>query len=378
MRLKDLLRLCGRNIFSAPLRSGLTVLGIAIGVGAVLTVLTLGDAGKNQVRDEMTALGIDRVWISAEGGGLYRGDGDMLGKGLGIKTSEVAVIMLPVRCGSKEKTLPVLGCDWEYLGRENPRIQQGSLPRGQLWEITENAVALGSEAAKELGAKPGSLIHFGGYSARVMGIVDFDGEPYPVNLREAALMPIRAFGQRAGRQISQIVLSVPESVSPKDSADRSRRIMEKTRGIPAQTLSMQAQIEAADSIVDIFVKVLTWVAGICMLVGGIGVMNILLVSVRERRRETGIMKALGTSPGLICLMFLLEAAGYAAVGAAAGLLMGHALAALAGESIGLSPVVKVGNCALVAAAAMAVGLLFGALPAWKAARMQPAQALRDE
>ncbi|MBR3904371.1 MAG: FtsX-like permease family protein, partial [Clostridia bacterium] len=121
-----------------------------------------------------------------------------------------------------------------------------------------------------------------------------------------------------------------------------------------------------------------WVAMICILVGGIGVMNILLVSVRERRREIGIMKALGTRPGLICGLFLLEALLYAVVGGIAGVGIGIGIIAVAGNHIGLRTVVRAGDCLMVVLAAMMVGLAFGVLPACRASAMNPVDALRDE
>ena len=141
---------------------------------------------------------------------------------------------------------------------------------------------------------------------------------------------------------------------------------------------MQVQIEAANSVMSIFVDVLKWVAAICILVGGIGVMNILLVSVRERRREIGIMKSLGTTEGQICLLFLLEALVYALVGGCMGLVIGIGLIETAGRSIGLTPVIRLGDCATVFLAALAVGLFFGVSPASRASRMKPVDALRDE
>ncbi|MEG2481441.1 MAG: FtsX-like permease family protein, partial [Clostridia bacterium] len=154
--------------------------------------------------------------------------------------------------------------------------------------------------------------------------------------------------------------------------------MRTHRKTEVQAVSMQVQIEAANGVMAIFVDVLKWVAAICILVGGIGVMNILLVSVRERRREIGIMKSLGTTQMQICLLFLLEALIYALVGGALGLVIGMGLIGLAGKSIGLLPVVRFSDCFLVFTAALAVGLFFGVMPASRASRLKPVDALRED
>jgi len=137
-------------------------------------------------------------------------------------------------------------------------------------------------------------------------------------------------------------------------------------------------MEAADSVVSVFVDVLKWVAMICVLVGGIGVMNILLVSVRERTREIGIMKSLGTTRGQICRLFLLEALLYALIGGAAGVLTGLLLIAVAGWSIGLNAHAAIGDCLLVFACALMVGLVFGVAPASRASALTCVDALREE
>ena len=107
-------------------------------------------------------------------------------------------------------------------------------------------------------------------------------------------------------------------------------------------------------------------------------MNILLVSVRERRREIGIMKSLGTTRAQICMLFLLEALIYALVGGVLGIAIGFGLIGTAGSSIGLHPVVRFRDCALVFASALLVGLFFGVMPASRASQLRPVDALREE
>ena len=141
---------------------------------------------------------------------------------------------------------------------------------------------------------------------------------------------------------------------------------------------MQLQMEAANSVVSTFVKVLLWIAMICVAVGGVGVMNILLVSIRERRGEIGIMKAMGVENRQICILFLLESIWYAACGGIFGIGLGMVITAVAGMSIGLSATVGIGKCSAVWLIALATGIVFGVSPALRAAALQPADALRSD
>ena len=212
----------------------------------------------------------------------------------------------------------------------------------------------------------------------VRGIIAQGNELSQVDASGAVFLPIAVFCEWMGQSVHEIILSVPEGVTPQAVAAMAQDVMRVKRDMSVEAVTMQVQIEAANSVMSIFVDVLKWVAAICILVGGIGVMNILLVSVRERRREIGIMKSLGTTEGQICLLFLLEALVYALVGGCMGLVIGIGLIETAGRSIGLTPVIRLGDCAAVFLAALAVGLFFGVSPASRASRMKPVDALRDE
>lgn len=379
MNIKDLWRLSVRNIFAAPLRSFLTVLGMAIGIGAILAVLTLGEAGRNQVREEMTRLGIDRVWLTAnEAGQLRQGDGPLLSRKLSMTATEQAYLPAEIACGQRTAEAMVMACGPEYLQMNNAALVQGEWLHPAEWNAGGRRVLLGEDMAQRLQAAPGSMLHFAGQGMQVAGILRCESEMTQIDTSVAVFVPMARFGQMAGLMVQEIILAVPEDQMPESVASSAMQLLQERRGVSVTATTMQAQIEAADSVVTTFVDVLTWVALICILVGGIGVMNILLVSVRERRREIGIMKALGTTPRTICGLFLLEALLYAVVGGVAGVLIGVGIIAFAGNSIGLRTAVRLTDCLWVVLAALAVGLSFGVLPASRASALHPVDALRDE
>lgn len=379
MKRYDFWKLSLLNISASPIRSILTVLGIAIGIGAILAVLTLGDAGKEQVQSEMARLGIDKVWLTAgEAGDLKHGDAELLSTALGTTATEQVYVPVQIRGGEYEMAGVLVGCSQSYMTVMDSRIRAGEDFCAMDWFAGSRSVLIGEEVAESLKVTPNGIVSLNGLPFHVRGVVSQGNGLSQVDAARAVFLPISVFCEMMGQNIHEITLNVPHNVKPQAIAAMAQEVMRVKRDVQVEAVTMQVQIEAANSVMAIFVDVLKWVAVICILVGGIGVMNILLVSVRERRREIGIMKSLGTTQRQVCVLFLLEALIYALAGGALGILTGIALIETAGRSIGLHPNIRARDCAMVFAAAMAVGLFFGVAPASRAARLKPVDALRDE
>lgn len=379
MKRYDLWRLSARNLCASPVRSALTVLGMAIGVGAILAVLTLGTAGKHSVEYEMSRLGVDRVWLTAgENGDIQRGDAAMLSGALGMAVTEQVYAPATVRRAGVERQAVLVGCSRDYLAVMDTEVLEGRGLYALEWRAQSRAVLMGEELARSLRAFPGGEVSVSGFVFRLAGVVRQRNELSQIDAANAVFVPINAFCDLMGDRVHELTITVPREQKPQAVAAMAEDMMRQKRGADVETMTMQVQIEAANGVVAIFVDVLKWVALICILVGGIGVMNILLVSVRERRREIGVMQSLGSTRAQICWMFLLEALMYALVGGALGLVIGFMLIGSAGAAIGLSPIISVSDCALTFGCAVAVGLFFGVLPASRASRMRPVDALRDD
>lgn len=378
MRRFDLWKLSLLNVFVSPVRSLLTILGMAIGVGAILAVLTLGEAGRTQVRSELARLGIDKVWVTSAENQLLLGDGKLLSDALTVATAETAYLPLKAWHKEWEGSLTAVGCTQVYLDMTGVRVCTGRMLYPLEWEEDGRCVLLGTQAAQKLHADVGDILHLHGMPFRVAGLVEGADAFSRTDPSSSVFVPIRVLCGITGNAIQEILLDVPHGSMPQTVAAMAQSVLAQKRGVAADTLTMQVQMEAADSVIAIFVDVLKWVALVCILVGGIGVMNILLVSVRERRREIGVMKSLGAGYGQICTLFLLEALLYALIGGLLGVCIGLGLISAAAQSIGLHAQARAGDCAAVFAVSLVVGLFFGVLPASRAAGMSCVDALREE
>ena len=191
------------------------------------------------------------------------------------------------------------------------------------------------------------------------------------------LLPLQTWQDAYALAPTELALAVPKG---EKAGELAEEVLAKLHNLPGKYLSvtLENEVDAAKSVVRIFVMVLACVAFVCVATGAIGVMNVLLISVRERRREIGLLKAIGATSQQVALLFLLEAAAYAALGGLLGILLGLGMTALFGALIGLMPQVKLLHMGLLLAGAAVLGLSFGVIPAAKAAGLPPAQALRTE
>lgn len=376
MKLRDAAALSAANLRKNPVRTLLTILGLGVGIGAVLTVLTLGSAGEEQVEFQIARLGVDKVWVTPmEEGALEKDAGATIAASTGIPACAGAYTMAAVLLDGRTALAQVNGYDSGMKDVHSPTVEAGRLFTAR--EYGGSAVALVDEAlAEQLGGDVlGKRLDVGSRKVRIVGVVGGMKVQAASASNGMVILPLQTFlDTYASAQVNEVTLGVPRGARADDVGEAAVAAL----GGGFQASSLQEEIDAARSVVRIFVMVLACVGAVCMLTGGIGVMNILLVSVRERRREIGLLKAIGGTSGQVGLLFLMEAVCYALLGGLLGVGLGMVMIRFFDAWIGLDAALSLYTAVPAVLIAGALGVLFGVAPALRAAGMLPVDALKTD
>lgn len=376
MTLQDAAAFALTSLRGNPIKSLLTVLGLAVGVGAVLTVFALGNAGEIRVEQEIDRLGVDKVWIVAESQEqplttqcketLSSLDAAIC---LGASTADAVAL------GKTVLLAQVSGYDTGLDAVHHPQLVDGR--NFTAYDMDGACVCLLDKTlAERLQAYPGDWVDCGMRRYWVAGIVT--GMPIQTAMSGTGTMilPLQTWQEAyPDLPMTELAIAVPDGEKTALLAEQAVKCLTAWQG-SYSAVSLENEIDAARSVVRIFVMVLSCVAFVCVLTGAIGVMNVLLISVRERRQEIGLIKAIGGTSKQVAQIFLLEAVAYALLGGSMGCVLGVGMTALFGWMIGLDATVGGTQMILLLFAAAGLGILCGVLPAGKAATLPPAIALR--
>lgn len=378
MTIRDSIRLSASGLRGGIMRTLLTILSLAVGVGAVLTVLALGDAGELRVEDEIAKLGVNKVWIrsGSDHSVLQEGDARLVSEAVQAPACAGAYTMATLVCGRQSALIQVAGFDDSAAAVHAPKVLEGRMLLLEEFSRGE-AVCMIDEVLDEYlgGDMLGQYVRAANRRFRVVGIIK------PMSLQTLSggngmmILPLPTALDTFDTQVAEITVSVQPGQETQTVAHLAAEVL---GGDEYRTDTLEKEINAAREIVRIFVMVLLCVAVVCMLSGGIGVMNVMLLSVRERRNEIGLIKAIGGTSPQIAVLFLLEAAAYALLGGLLGVLLGQGMIVLFGKLIGLRAATQFSTVIPVLASAALMGISFGVVPAVKAARLQPVEALRSE
>jgi putative ABC transport system permease protein len=403
----DGVRLAIRAVVRNPMRASLTVLGILIGVAAVVTVTALGSGAREHVSQQIQAIGSNFIVIfpesvqasgarGAQGSGMRLTEDD--GRAILRDSSSIVAIAPAVRSavqvvyGDQNRNTQAIGTTLGYLTVRNWPVEHGTAWDSHDEATKSKVVLIGSTVATAIfGSEDpvGRTIRIGRYPFRVVGVLASKGEaPFGLDQDDIVLMPSTSFRARVLHTPPGFAGALMASATSTDTTERAvkqidailRQRHHLEQGRPAD-FAIRTQKEFADlqdKIYGILTDLLVFVAAISLIVGGIGVMNIMLVSVTERTREIGIRMAIGARAGDIRTQFLVEAVSLSVLGGLAGVALGSlaivTLQALLEWHMTLSPV-AIGVSIAVSGA---TGVAFGFIPARRAAGLDPIEALRHE
>ncbi|MDP0501566.1 MAG: ABC transporter permease [Verrucomicrobiota bacterium JB022] len=383
-------------------RAFLTVLGIIIGVAAVVTMVTLGDGATESVKTQISSLG-SNLLVLRPGMGWRAGPGTprfTMEDAVAIKREIPGVVAAaPIRSGSfstifleNARTTSVNGSTTDYFFINKWDIAEGRFFTDAEVQAGEPVGVIGDTVRKELFGEVnpiGQKIRVGNTSIQIIGLLKAKGQVGMGDQDDNLIMPITTVQQRlTGRLTSNDVNMISISAADGTNSDkliyeinslmRQRRNLQPNQGNNFNVFDTRQIADTLSASTKTMTMLLATVAGVSLLVGGIGIMNIMLVSVTERTREIGIRLAIGATAHEVLLQFLVEAITLSCIGGLVGLAIALGLCSWLSGLIQV-PFIFNMNINLIAFAFSAgIGVLFGFAPARRAAKLDPIEALRHE
>jgi putative ABC transport system permease protein len=397
LSLRDLLAFAARALRGHRLRTGMSLLGVAIGVAAVVTLTALGEGARRYVVGQFASIGTNLVIVVP---GKTETTGGMPGMGgvpndltledarallRGVPEIEKAAPMVvgteTVVFRERQRQMAVFGTTHEALEVRRLAVASGRFLPLLEWDRSSPVAVLGQTAARELfpGRDPvGEIVRVGDWRMRVIGVLAPRGQQLGLDMDDVAIVPVAtAMKMLNRRSLFRLLLQVHTHADLDRAKERIVRLIAARHGEEDVTVITQdAVVGALTSILGALTLALAGIASVSLAVAGVGIMNVMLVSVSERTREIGLLKALGAGSRQILLAFLAEAILLSSAGGLVGLLVGW-LAVRAIVAVYPALPATPPPWAVVAAFSLsvAVGALFGVLPARRATRLDPVAAL---
>ena len=402
-------RLALKSLMTSKMRALLTMLGIIIGVGAVIVITSLGNGMQNMMNEQFEKLGANLVQVQLF---MYGGDSrsvdpddmyelvDKYPQYISGVTPYVSA-QLAVRQGSEDfERTSIYGVGETFLNERGATMSGQNLGKGRFISYIDaaryqNVCVIGAYLEEEAfqGDALGKQLSIGGEHFTVIGVLEKNSDMSEGSGDDIIYLPYTTALRLSGSADASMYMFTSTS---KDTAATAKGIIENRLYKTFQSsdyyfvMTSAEMMDAMNAMMGTMMAVLVAIAAISLLVGGIGIMNIMLVSVTERTREIGIRKSLGAKRKDIRGQFIIEAGTTSAIGGVLGILVGIGLASLAGSLIGgmmtssmgggstFSAVPNLSSVAVAFGVSVGIGILFGALPAKKAAALNPIDALRYE
>ncbi len=398
-------RLAFKAVARAKVRAALTVLGILIGIAAVVIVTALGTGARESIGRKFESMGSNTLYVFSQpnqssgartrgGGRLNEADGRAVAReatsvrGVAPRSNSSVQMIY----GDQNVATTVIGTSLAYFDVTSSPVGRGALWTDQDERAKARVVILGSTPAEALFGNQdpvGATVRVGRHPYRVIGVLARKGpNPFGEDQDDQAIMPIGSFRSRvrpgAPGRVDNLVIAAADPRVVDRARQQTESILRQRHRIhdlqePDFAVRTMAEFrQRQESIYEMLSLLLVTVAAVSLVVGGIGVMNIMLVSVTERTREIGIRMAIGAAEGDIRLQFLVEAVVLTLIGGAAGSALGLAGTLALIRALEWPMSLPFGALGVALATSAAIGLVFGFLPARRAAALDPIDALRQE
>jgi putative ABC transport system permease protein len=407
MNLSENFRIALRALSANKLRSGLTMLGIIIGVGAVVALMSIGNGATASITSQVEGIGSNLITVIPgrlrQGGPptpafLYYSDYEVLERSLRDITDIVPSFQrtLTVVYGTESQDIQVLATTPPFPKVRAYEVEYGRFLTKQDQSTRSRVAVLGGQTAKDLfrGLNPiGRSIKVNGVTFEVIGVLKIKGSGGFGSQDELVIVPLetgydKLFGSLATANGKLRVTDISMSASSPDVVNdvivQVERLMRREHGLKlADNLDFTVFSQAAflgvlGAVTATLTAFLGFIGVISLFVGGIGVMNIMLVSVTERTREIGLRKAVGAKRGAILSQFLIETLVLSFIGGLLGIGLGWGIAQLVNLTGQVAAVVDLGTITVAFVVTALVGIFAGLYPAWRASRLRPIEALRYE
>ena len=388
MNFKQSFILAIKSLWSSKMRSFLTMLGIIIGVASVIILVSVVEGMTNEIRDTFEGMGTNLITVSVRGRGSSRAvkPDDMIN--LAYENPEVLAGCSPsaqtsytVKVDNNNIQTTVMGVSEDYMHIRNVELSEGRFIEYIDVEKKQKVCIVGSYLVKELynGASPvGNTLKIGNDMYTVVGVLKETADSAEASANDKVIIPYTAISRLS------MVSTYYFSAADEKSVEKAMSVLEqylfkKFSNTNAYTVSsMDEMVDVLDEVTGKMTLMLVCIAGISLLVGGIGIMNIMLVSVTERTREIGIRKSLGAKRKDIMSQFVVESATTSAVGGVLGIILGIIASYFVAKLMNIPFTVSVNSIIIAFSVSAAIGIGFGYLPANKAAKLNPIEALRHD